>query len=85
MSELPVPVDKTGIICAFRRPLRIGDLAELLMKYDWGRQLDVLSYMKRFKTWDALYDDIDRRERERVTVSVRNVSPPKPKQIEEKK
>lgn len=46
------------------------------------RQLDILAYMRRFKTWDALYADLDRRAAE-TDRGLRNVTPPKPKQIEE--
>lgn len=77
--------DRTAVaVCRIRRPLSVGQLAELLCQYEWSRQLDVLSYMKRFPTWDQLYDDLDRRERESVSPHVRNVTPARPKLIEEK-
>jgi hypothetical protein len=60
-------------------PMTRNDLIERLMEYDWGRQLDILAYMKRFRTWAELHDDLERRE-----TAARNVTPEKPKLLERK-
>lgn len=75
MSELPVPQD--GPFSGANRPKTRNDLIERLMKYEWGRQLNVLAYMRKFDTWDELYADLDR------MAAPRNVTP-ELKQIEEK-
>lgn len=46
----------------WKRPRTRNDLIERLMKYEWGRQLDILAYMRQFKTWDELWKDLERRE-----------------------
>lgn len=66
-----------------RRPLKVSDLAELLSKYEWAKQLNVLDYMRRFATWDQLYDDLERRHHEAAVSQMRNVTPDKPKQLRE--
>jgi hypothetical protein len=53
------------------------------MKFDWGTQLNILDYMRKFQTWDALYEDLRKRETGDSS-DIRNVSPIVPKQIEGK-
>lgn len=64
MSEAQVPSKIDGPFSGSNRPRTFGDLVERLIKYDWGRQLDILEYMKRFQTWDALYADLEKRHYE---------------------
>lgn len=49
------------------------------MKFDWGTKLNILAYMRRFQTWDALYEDL--RRRETGDSGIRSVSPIAPKQL----
>jgi hypothetical protein len=76
------PIVKDGPFSGKNRPRTRNDLLERLMKYDWGQQLDILQYMKRFDTWDALYADLDRRAADSEQ-GIRNVTPEKPKQLRE--
>jgi hypothetical protein len=46
----------------WQRPRTRNDLIERLMKFEWGTQLDILAYMRRFKTWNELYEDLRMRE-----------------------
>jgi hypothetical protein len=46
----------------WQRPRTRNDLIERLMKFEWGTQLNILAYMRRFQTWDALYEDLRMRE-----------------------
>ncbi len=61
----------------------VADLALLLEKYDWGKQLNVLDYMRKFQTWDALYDDLELHLTESLNPEIRNVTPEKPKLLGE--
>lgn len=82
MNELPVQRD--GPFSGANRPRTRNDLIERLMKYEWGRQLDILRYMRKFETWDALYADLDRMAAATSEPGIRNVTPEPQKQIEEK-
>jgi hypothetical protein len=64
----------------WKRPRTRNDLIERLMKFDWGTQLGILAYMRRFQTWDALYEDL--RRRETGDSGIRTVSPIEPKQLQ---
>lgn len=70
-------------LAKWQRPRTRNDLIERLMKFDWGTQLNILDYMRKFQTWDALYEDLRKRETGDSS-DIRNVSPIVPKQIEGK-
>lgn len=76
------PIIQDGHFSGKNRPQTRNDLIERLMKYEWGAQLDILAYMRKFDTWDALYADLDQRAAESAT-EVRNVTPEKQKQVRE--
>lgn len=64
-----LPISRTN------RPRTRNDVFERIMRYpEWENQ--VLSYMSQFKTWDELYEDMERRES-----NMRDVTPAKPKRI----
>lgn len=76
MKEALIPAKIDGPFSGSNRPRTFGDLVDRLMKYDWGRQLDILEYMKRFQTFDALYADLDKRQND-ATVPEYHGKPPR--------
>ena len=71
----------TTYIFVDRKPLTLRELVDLLCEYDFGVQATALEYMKQFRTWDNLYDDLERRLNEKANHPIRNVTPEKPKQL----
>ena len=76
-----LPTHSVSFKFSQRRPLSVADLAELIIEHDFGIQMGVLEYMRQFRTWDKLYDDLERRLNEKANHPIRNVTPEKPKQL----